>query len=306
MVQERPMDRIVRCAVMVLLAGCASAHASSPAALVALRDAPVRLGNFSVSLAVKDLAASRAFYEKLGFRKVGGNPAKNWVILQNETATIGLFQGMFDRNTFTFNPGWDRTGSTLPDFDDVRDLQRMLRGRGLVPVTAADEGSKGPASLMLVDPDGNPVLIDQHVPRPGMPVPSPGAGTSVGGGLVGSWRLVEALTVRPNGEATASVLGRSPGGLLVYDPAGNVAVQIGVEEGGSFDRYGAYTGSYAYDPATGMVTHHVRMSLHPAEVGKDLRRKVELLGDRLTLTPEDGRLAGGEMVRTRLVWQRVR
>jgi hypothetical protein len=86
----------------------------------------------------------------------------------------------------------------------------------------------------------------------------------------------------------------------------DVAVQIGVEEGASFDGYGAYTGTYAYDGATGTVTHHVRMSLHPAEVGKDLRRKVELDGDRLTLTPEDGRLVGGEMVRTRLVWQRVR
>jgi catechol 2,3-dioxygenase-like lactoylglutathione lyase family enzyme len=127
----------------------------------------VRLGNFSVSLAVKDLAASRAFYEKLGLRVIGGNPARNWVILQNETATIGLFQGMFDRNALTFNPGWDRAGAPLADFDDVRDLQRTLRARGLVPAPAVDESSTGPASLMLVDPDGNPVLIDQHVPRPG-------------------------------------------------------------------------------------------------------------------------------------------
>ena len=298
------MDRIVRCVVVGLLAGCASAQASSPAAGVALGDAPTRLGNFSVSLTVKDLAAARAFYEKLGFRMVGGSPAKNWAILQNETATIGLFQGMFDRNVLTFNPGWDRTGATLPDFDDVRDLQRTLKGRGLVPLTAADEASTGPASLMLVDPDGNPVLIDQHVPRAGKPSPAPGAKPV--DGLTGTWRLVDVVTVRSGGEATTSVLGRNPAGLLVYDPGGIVAVQIGVEEGAPFDGYGAYTGTYEFDAAARIVIHHVRMSLHPSEVGKDLRRRVEIDGDRLTLTPEDGRLVGGEMVRTRLVWQRVR
>jgi catechol 2,3-dioxygenase-like lactoylglutathione lyase family enzyme len=124
----------------------------------------MRLGNFSVSLAVKDLGASRAFYEKLGFRAIGGDPAMNWLILQNETSTIGLFQGMFDRNVLTFNPGWDRTSSTLPDFDDVRDIQRALKGRGLALASEANESTSGPASLMLLDPDGNPVLIDQHVP----------------------------------------------------------------------------------------------------------------------------------------------
>jgi catechol 2,3-dioxygenase-like lactoylglutathione lyase family enzyme len=126
----------------------------------------MRLGNFSVSLAVKDLGASRAFYEKLGFRAIGGDPAMNWLILQNETSTIGLFQGMFDRNVLTFNPGWDRTSSTLPDFDDVRDIQRTLKGRGLALASEANESTSGPASLMLLDPDGNPVLIDQHVPSP--------------------------------------------------------------------------------------------------------------------------------------------
>ena len=130
-------------------------------------EAPMRLGNFSVSLAVKDLAASRAFYEKLGFRAIGGDPAKNWLILQNETSTIGLFHGpMFDKNVLTFNPGWDRSSNTLPDFDDVRDIQRTLKSRGLTLTAAADESSTGPASLMLLDPDGNPILIDQHVPRP--------------------------------------------------------------------------------------------------------------------------------------------
>ncbi len=126
----------------------------------------MRLGNFSVSLAVKDLGASLAFYEKLGFRRVGGDPSKHWLILQNETSTIGLFQGMFDKNVLTFNPGWDRTSSTLPDFVDVRDIQHTLESRGLVLASAADESTSGPASLMLLDPDGNPILIDQHVPSP--------------------------------------------------------------------------------------------------------------------------------------------
>ncbi len=126
----------------------------------------MRLGNFSVSLAVKDIAASRSFYEKLGFRVILGDQAKNWLILQNETSTIGLFQGMFPRNIMTFNPGWDRSSNTLPDFDDVRDIQRTLKERGLELTTAADESTKGPASLMLLDPDGNPILIDQHVPSP--------------------------------------------------------------------------------------------------------------------------------------------
>jgi len=129
-------------------------------------DEPVRLGNFSVSLAVKDIAKSRAFYEELGFRAIGGEQEKNWLILQNETATIGLFQGMFERNIMTFNPGWDRSGGALQDFDDVRDIQQMLKSRGLALTAEADAASTGPASLMLTDPDGNPILIDQHVPRP--------------------------------------------------------------------------------------------------------------------------------------------
>ena len=126
----------------------------------------MRLGNFSVSLAVKDIAASRAFYEKLGFRQTGGDQAKNWLVLMNETTTIGLFQGMFDKNMLTFNPGWDRTKATLPDFDDVRDIQRALKSRGVALTTQADESTTGPASLTLLDPDGNMILIDQHVPSP--------------------------------------------------------------------------------------------------------------------------------------------
>ena len=126
----------------------------------------MQLGNFSVSLAVKDISASRAFYEKLGFRVIMGDQAKNWLILRNETATVGLFQGMFSKNTLTFNPGWDREASALPDFDDVRAIQRTLKTRGLTLATEADESTSGPASVMVLDPDGNPILIDQHVASP--------------------------------------------------------------------------------------------------------------------------------------------
>lgn len=126
----------------------------------------MQLGNFSISLAVKDIAASRAFYEKLGFKMVSGDQSKNWVVLQNETTKIGLFQGMFERNMLTFNPGWDSSKATLPDFEDVRDIQKALKARGLTPAPAADESTSGPAYLMLTDPDGNPILIDQHVPSP--------------------------------------------------------------------------------------------------------------------------------------------
>lgn len=126
----------------------------------------MRLGNFSVSLAVKDIAKSRAFYEKLGFRVFVGDQSKNWLILQNETATIGLFQGMFEKNVMTFNPGWDRSAQSLADFDDVREIQKQLKALGLTLSTEADATTTGPASLMLLDPDGNPVLIDQHVSKP--------------------------------------------------------------------------------------------------------------------------------------------
>lgn len=156
------MKTIILSLAALALAGCATSHASkSPPA----QPNPVRLGNFSVSLAVKDLSASRAFYEKLGFHSVGGD-GKRWLILQNETSTIGLFQGMFDRNCLTYNPGWDRDCNTLKDFDDVRDLQRELQRRGISFTTKADESTTGPASFTLVDPDGNPILIDQHVPSP--------------------------------------------------------------------------------------------------------------------------------------------
>ena len=123
----------------------------------------MNLGTFSSSLAVKDLTASRAFYEKLGFEVVGGDPAQNWLILRNGTTTIGLFQGMFERNLLTFNPGWNHKAEALDDYDDVRDIQKKLKANGLTLTSEADESTTGPASLTLIDPDGNPILIDQHV-----------------------------------------------------------------------------------------------------------------------------------------------
>jgi catechol 2,3-dioxygenase-like lactoylglutathione lyase family enzyme len=126
----------------------------------------MELGNFSVSLAIKDLAASRAFYEKLGFRVVFGSERQRFLILQNDTATIGIFQGMFDKNVLTFNPGWDRKMATLPEFQDVREIQRTLESRGITLTTKADESSTGPASITLSDPDGNQILLDQHVRSP--------------------------------------------------------------------------------------------------------------------------------------------
>jgi len=123
----------------------------------------MQLGNFSISLAVKDLAASRAFYEKLGFEAFGGDPAQNWLILKNGEHAIGLFQGMFERNTLTFNPGWDSNAQRLEDFTDVRELQRRLKEQGVALVAEADETTTGPAYFMAIDPDGNPVLVDQHV-----------------------------------------------------------------------------------------------------------------------------------------------
>lgn len=123
----------------------------------------MNLGAFSVSLAVKDLAASRSFYEKLGFVQVAGDPAQNWLILRNGETTIGLFQGMFERNMLTFNPGWTSQAELLEAYLDVREIQQHLKASGLTLTSEADESTKGPASLTLIDPDGNPILIDQHV-----------------------------------------------------------------------------------------------------------------------------------------------
>ena len=123
----------------------------------------MHLGAFSVSLAVKDLQASKEFYEKLGFEQFAGDASENWLILRNGQTVIGLFQGMFDKNMLTFNPGWDQNAGELDTFTDVRELQRRLKEQGLELVSEADESTTGPASFMLVDPDGNPILFDQHV-----------------------------------------------------------------------------------------------------------------------------------------------
>jgi lactoylglutathione lyase len=123
----------------------------------------MKLGAFSVSLSVKDIAVSRAFYEKLGFSEFGGNQAQNWLILKNGSTVLGLFQGMFEGNLLTFNPGWDSNAQPLAEFDDVRAIQRQLLAQGMALASQADETTQGPASLTLTDPDGNQILIDQHV-----------------------------------------------------------------------------------------------------------------------------------------------
>lgn len=123
----------------------------------------MELGAFSVSLAVKDIAASRAFYEKLGFTAFGGDASQHWLILRNGTTVIGLFQGMFDSNILTFNPGWDQSASPLDKFTDVRQVQQSLEASGVTLATRADPDTQGPAHILLTDPDGNVIMLDQHV-----------------------------------------------------------------------------------------------------------------------------------------------
>jgi lactoylglutathione lyase len=123
----------------------------------------MELGNFSVSLAVKDIEASKLFYEKLGFKVFMGDQSQGWLIMKNGDQAIGLFQGMFDKNILTFNPGWDSNAQPLNKFTDVRDLQRQLKASGVNMISEADENSTGPANFMIADPDGNTILVDQHV-----------------------------------------------------------------------------------------------------------------------------------------------
>lgn len=122
----------------------------------------LKLGAFSVSLNVKDISASKTFYEKLGFTVFGGDIKQNYLVMKNENSLIGLFQGMFDGNILTFNPGWDENAQNVEEFDDIRKIQQQLKGKGISLIAEADENTSGPASLMLADPDGNVVLIDQH------------------------------------------------------------------------------------------------------------------------------------------------
>jgi lactoylglutathione lyase len=123
----------------------------------------MQLGAFSISLAVKDIAASRAFYEKLGFTVFGGNQEQRWLIMKSGTTVVGLFQGMFEKNMLTFNPGWNSEAQALPEYDDVRTIQKSLKGQCVRLDQEADEATAGPAHISLTDPDGNPILIDQHV-----------------------------------------------------------------------------------------------------------------------------------------------
>jgi catechol 2,3-dioxygenase-like lactoylglutathione lyase family enzyme len=142
-------------ATTVAVAGAAQIEAAPPKT--------TELGAFSISLAVKDLQASKQFYEKFGFKPFGGNESKNGLIMKNGDTIIGLFQGMFDKNILTFNPGWDADAKKLPNFTDVRELQRQLKAQGVKIAVEADESTTGPASLVAYDPDGNQILIDQHV-----------------------------------------------------------------------------------------------------------------------------------------------
>jgi lactoylglutathione lyase len=123
----------------------------------------MELGAFSVSLAVKDIGVSKAFYEKLGFEVFGGELSQNWVIMKNGDHVIGLFQGMFEKNSLTFNPGWDQNANGLDQYTDIRTIQRNLKERGVEFISEADENTVGPASFILLDPDGNPILVDQHI-----------------------------------------------------------------------------------------------------------------------------------------------
>lgn len=123
----------------------------------------MNLGAFSLSLTVKDLSASKSFYGALGFSVFGGDESQGWLILKSSSCVLGLFQGMFDKNMMTFNPGWDSDGQPLTEFEDVREIQKSLKEQGIAIIDEADEATSGPASFIAVDPDGNPVLIDQHV-----------------------------------------------------------------------------------------------------------------------------------------------
>ncbi|PLR66173.1 VOC family protein [Bacillus sp. UMB0893] len=122
----------------------------------------MKLGAFSVSLNVKDIHKSKSFYETLGFQVLGGDINQNWLILKNESCVIGLFQGMFEKNILTFNPGWDESGENLNTFTDIRDIQKQLKAKGIKILSEADETGEGPASFTIEDPDGNPILVDQH------------------------------------------------------------------------------------------------------------------------------------------------
>ncbi len=152
---------------MKLIDGLIGLAAATCVSLTSAQESkPLELGNSSVSLAVKDIKVSLAFYEKLGFRPVGGKLEQKWIVLQNGSTKVGLFQGMFPKNLMTFNPGWSQDRQALERFQDVRELQRALKARGLTLAVEADESTQGPAHFVVTDPDGNDLLFDQHVPTP--------------------------------------------------------------------------------------------------------------------------------------------
>jgi catechol 2,3-dioxygenase-like lactoylglutathione lyase family enzyme len=155
------LGALLGCAALVVLAAAPAQDRSSPD----MKEAKMELGAFSVSLAVKDIKASQAFYGKLGFESIMGKAEQNWLILRNGTTTIGLFQGMFEDDIMTFNPGWDALNQPLKAFEDVREIHARLKTGGLETVQETGIDGDGPASFVLVDPDGNPVLFDQHVPK---------------------------------------------------------------------------------------------------------------------------------------------
>ena len=152
---------------LALIAIVATASAQSTPTTPAGEKKTMDLGNFSVSLNVKDIKASMAFYEKLDFKVVAGKLEQKWIVLQSGNTRIGLFQGMFDKNIMTFNPGWTKDKETMKEFQDVREIQRTLKARGITTIAPeADEKTEGPAYFKVTDPDGNTLLFDQHVPSP--------------------------------------------------------------------------------------------------------------------------------------------
>lgn len=167
--QTRPKEFTTKAGTKEFLATYKRGQASKPSDKISVqppatnqKEKSMELGNFSISLAVKDIEASRSFYEKFGFKVFMGDAKQNWLILKNGDHVIGLFQGMFEKNIMTFNPGWDSNGQNLASFTDVRELQRQLKAKGVKLLTEADEKTTGPASFMAVDPDGNQILVDQH------------------------------------------------------------------------------------------------------------------------------------------------
>jgi lactoylglutathione lyase len=153
---------VLLASVVICITALTDHHENSTISQQQTQAAPMQLGAFSISLAVKDIKASKAFYEKLGFKSLGGDVAQNWAILKNGDHIIGLFQGMFEKNMLTFNPGWDQDAKSVDPFTDVRQIQSELKAQGVKFVSEADETTTGPASFVVVDPDGNPILFDQH------------------------------------------------------------------------------------------------------------------------------------------------